>query len=312
MCLSLVLSLKLGLCVFPKLWNVHSHAELGLHVTVTDYQCILVLVCCAVQGTISIWQYRDGFQRCSPWISGVVLLVPRLATFWSTTLTIATWDTLIHRVVSRGSKSPIAGVAQLFAKLSAFLLILVVSCWSAILAWRENASAAADWAKAAQTIVAVPACAVALLSLAYCLVLGRTIRRMSIRAPEDSGCLEAKQLDACHTTCSCCIALALLFLTQATTDLAAGWVGQGSAPASLFEGGLPLATVHALTSTALSVVIVFVVVKYDEVTAACDLALAPFAAVADYILRHLAPRYSKVPAPDFEDAPGPKSHRTLT
>ena len=119
---------------------------------------------------------------------------------------------------------------------------------------------------------------------------------MRMQAPDDSGCLQTKQMVACHTTCVCCSVLVLLFLTQASMDLVAGWV---STPSSLFQGdGAPLATLHAFCSAGVCVIIVSVVVKYEEMMAVYHLVQAPFVAAAAYTSQHLGLRYSKVPTPD--------------
>ena len=306
--LALIVCLKLACFTFPNFWRLKTWAEARLRLSVTDYQCALVLLNSVVRGSVAAWKYQGGMQDSDPIVSGVVVAFAMALMFWSATLTIANWATIIHHVIKRGSKSPIAGIAPYYICSNLILVAFIISCWIGIILNRATPALAEPWVKAGETGLAVPELLIGVAALFYGTKLIMLIRRSMSEFSSDDTLQKQRQLVACRNTALIAIAFSLLFSLSAALDLLSAWNSADYfAPSNALGGQAPLDLLHELSTILTNIIIVFVVVKYEEVTSIANtLFVAPMVNIAHRFskLFNEPDDYTRVPTEDLENTRG--------
>jgi len=197
-----------------------------------------------------------------------MMIISMLAMFWAASLTVANWATIIHHTVKKGSKSPISGVGPYYLGSNLLICTMVIVCGIGLRVSTGGTEAAKNWALVGQLTLAIPELVLAITATVYGMLLIQMIRT-SMKKFSGSEEHKRRQLTACRKTAGIFVTFAVTFILQATLDLIAGakpswYYYQGTG-----EDVLPVAPAdltHAACSVFTNVIIIFVVVKYEEIT----------------------------------------------
>lgn len=187
--------------------------------------------------------------------------------FWSASLTIASWASIVHRTIKKGSKNPISGLTAYYIAFNVIDIALVCCCWVMILS-TEDISTIQTWSKVGQSALAIPEVLLAISSLVYGTILMARIRDSMAKFAKNESDQKA-QVKAVHKTGAVMICFSLAFLCQATLEIIAGWFPHVYLEEILLGGHKiyamsPMNAAYALFSLITATIIVFVTVKYEE------------------------------------------------
>lgn len=296
----------------PKLVGIKSTQDIVLKLSVADYQTVLVLVTTVLRGSNAILKWKAGNAASGDPVqvlrdimvdmNPAVMMVSNLSMFWAASLTVANWASIIHATIRKGSKNPLGGLGKIYLVCNISICILLVTTWVCLQLAPNGSQAAQTWAMVGQLTLAIPELSLAILATIYGLLLVRMIKR-SIKAFGAASDAKKRQLMACQRTMVIFITFALAFLIQAGLDTLAGvgpdwyyWRGNG--------GLLPVAPLdltYAICSVVTNFIILFVLVKYEEVTQLAAEIAQPFVMFARKFSN--ANGYSKVPIDDTSTGP---------
>jgi hypothetical protein len=255
--------------------ELSSFSKLTLSLSIADYQAFLVLVTTSVRGFNALAKYTANAENLDEIeLSAPYMMVSMLFMFWGASLTVANWMTIIHRTIKRGAKSPIAGLGLYYLVFNLVICTMLMVDWIGLFHYTaevkaNNAVFESDnvWTMMGQLTLAIPEFILAISACVYGVLLIRLIRH-SMKAYSHSEEMRRKQIQACWKTALIFVIFSGTFLLQAILDVIAGFNPRLYYKPVGIDGIIPVAPLdlaHATASVMVNIIIISVVVKYEEV-----------------------------------------------
>jgi len=300
--LCFIVFVKLTRFTIPTIIKAKNFSDLTLKLNVADYQCLLVLISTLLRGTNSILKYLQRDEQENTSLNAPVIMMTMLFMFWGASLTVANWMTIIHHTVKKGSKSPISGIGPYYLAFNLVICAMITVDWIGLYNHTHQAGDTNNiWAMMGQLTLAIPELMLSISAVVYGIMLIRMIRA-SMAKFEGSEDMKHRQLVACRKTALIFVVFSMTFLLQAILDAVAGIdpkLYYSTAGDTLPVAPMDLA--HATASVVVNLIIIFVVVKYEEVTQVAQEVATPFTMLAKQATVLLSNGYSKVPEDDDLD-----------
>merc|ERR1712070_249519 len=150
-----------------------------------------------------------------------MLFLPMLFAFWSASLTIASWASIVHRTVKKGEKNPIGTLTYPYLAFNLIILMMISTAWGMMIT-HDSLDTKQLWSKIGQISLAGPEVVLAFSAIFYGATLIRMIRA-GLKKLERSAADKQRQMSACYKTAAILITFAVMFLCQASIEIIAGW-----------------------------------------------------------------------------------------
>jgi hypothetical protein len=315
--LTFVVLIKLLRFTVPTLARAKNFSDLTLKLTVADYQCMIVLVSTLMRGTNALlkWKAREDVANGGN-LNAQMIMASMLFMFWGASLTVANWMTIIHHTVKKGSKSPISGLGPYYLGFNITIIVLLAIAWIGL--YNRTAVAGGGnngWAVMGQMCLAIPELMLSVSAVVYGTLLIKMIRN-SMQKFSGSEETKQRQLVACRKTALIFVVFSGTFFLQSVLDIIAGVAPDLYYTEIRHNGIIPVAPMdlsHATCSVMVNLIIIFVVVKYEEVTQIAHEVVLPVTLLYTQASKLLSTGYARVPEADDLDGSrvpagrGPKS-----
>jgi len=305
--LALIVLMKMLRFTIPKMCSQKSLGDVTRAMSVIDYQCILVFFTTIIRGSVALCKFLEVITNDNLTLSAVLMMLPMIFGFWAASLTIASWASIVHKTIKKGSHNPVSGMTLYYLGFNVLDIVFVGTCWAMILTSNHSdLDRMKLWAKLGETALAAPEIILAVAALIYgSILIGKINDSMRKFASRESD--QKVQLKAVQKTALIMAVFAFTYLCQGGLDFMVGWfpsvydIKVKIGDTELYAVS-PIEASHALCSLVCSTIIVFVTVKYEEIAMIAHEVATPLRMLGESVSSLFPSRKSSMAA--FDKAAG--------